>query len=87
MTEVIIPAVGEVLKVNEVYVHDLDSNRIKLPHDYKYAVAVMDDYKAMAPQWRDRYLAASAFYLRGSGDSDAGGMTHGPRTGARRERR
>ncbi len=29
-------SVGEVLKVNEVYVHDLDSNRIKLPHDYKY---------------------------------------------------
>lgn len=39
-------------------------------HDYKYASAVMEDYKAMAPQWRDRYLAASAFYLRGSGDSD-----------------
>jgi hypothetical protein len=24
----------------------------------------------MAPQWRNRYLAASAFFLRGSGDSD-----------------
>jgi hypothetical protein len=39
-------------------------------HDYKFSSAVMEDYKAMAPQWRDRYLAASAFFLRGSGDSD-----------------
>lgn len=39
-------------------------------HDYKFSSAVMEDYKAMAPEWRDRYLAASAFFLRGSGDSD-----------------
>jgi hypothetical protein len=39
-------------------------------HDYKFSSAVMEDYKAMAPQWRNRYLAASAFFLRGSGDSD-----------------
>jgi hypothetical protein len=39
-------------------------------HDYKFSSAVMEDYKAMAPQWRDRYLGASAFFLRGSGDSD-----------------
>ena len=39
-------------------------------HDYKFSSAVMEDYKAMAPQWRDRYLAASAFFLRGAGDSD-----------------
>jgi hypothetical protein len=39
-------------------------------HDYKFSSAVMEDYKAMAPQWRDRYLAASAFFLRGSGDND-----------------
>ena len=39
-------------------------------HDYKFSSAVMEDYRAMAQPWRDRYLAASAFYLRGSGDSD-----------------
>ncbi len=39
-------------------------------HDYKYSAAIMEDYLAIAPDWRDRYLAASAFFLRGSGDSD-----------------
>ncbi|HEU0010591.1 MAG TPA: hypothetical protein VFT34_12315 [Verrucomicrobiae bacterium] len=39
-------------------------------HDYKYSSAVLEDYHAMSPPWRDRYLAASAFYLRGSGDKD-----------------
>ena len=39
-------------------------------HDYKYSSAVLEDYLAMSPPWRDRYLASSAFYLRGSGDKD-----------------
>jgi hypothetical protein len=39
-------------------------------HDYKFSSAVMEDYRALAPMWRDRYLAASAFFLRGAGDSD-----------------
>jgi hypothetical protein len=39
-------------------------------HDYKFSSAVLEDYSAMSPPWRDRYLAASAFYFRGSGDSD-----------------
>ncbi|HEV8544471.1 MAG TPA: hypothetical protein VGR78_18945 [Verrucomicrobiae bacterium] len=39
-------------------------------HDYKYSSAVLEDYEAMRPPWRDRYLAASAFYLKGSGDHD-----------------
>jgi hypothetical protein len=39
-------------------------------HDYKYSGAVMEDYKALAPMWRDRYLAASAFYLPGAGATD-----------------
>ena len=39
-------------------------------HDYKYSSAVLEDYHAMSAPWRDRYLAASAFYLRGSGDKD-----------------
>jgi hypothetical protein len=39
-------------------------------HDYKFSSAALEDYKALAPEWRDRYLAATAFFLRGSGDSD-----------------
>ena len=39
-------------------------------HDYKFSSAVLEDYAAMSPPWRDRYLAASAFYLKGSGDKD-----------------
>ena len=39
-------------------------------HDYKFSSAVLEDYAAMNPPWRDRYLAASAFYLKGSGDRD-----------------
>jgi hypothetical protein len=39
-------------------------------HDYKYSSAVLEDYHVMAPPWRDRYLAASAFYLKGSGEKD-----------------
>lgn len=39
-------------------------------HDYKFSSAVMEDYRALAPMWRDRFLAASAFFLRGAGDSD-----------------
>ncbi len=35
-------------------------------HDYKYSSAVLEDYSLMAPPWRDRYLAATAFYLKGS---------------------
>jgi len=39
-------------------------------HDYKFSSAVLEDYNAMAAPWRDRYLAASVFNLKGSGDSD-----------------
>jgi hypothetical protein len=39
-------------------------------HDYKFSSAVLEDYELMAPQWRDRYLAASVFNLKGSGDKD-----------------
>ncbi len=39
-------------------------------HDYKYSSAVLEDYGLMAPPWRDRYLAASAFYLKGSAAPD-----------------
>lgn len=39
-------------------------------HDYKFSSAVLEDYNAMTPPWRDRYLAASVFNLRGSKDAD-----------------
>jgi len=39
-------------------------------HDYKYSSALLEDYSLMAPPWRDRYLAASAFYLKGSAAPD-----------------
>ena len=39
-------------------------------HDYKFSSAVLEDYAFMAPQWRDRYLAASVFNLKGSADKD-----------------
>ncbi len=39
-------------------------------HDYKFSSAVLEDAERLAPPWRDRLLAASAFYLKGSGDTD-----------------
>jgi len=40
------------------------------PHDYKFSSAVLEDYQNVSPAWRDRYLAASVFNLRGSGDPE-----------------
>jgi hypothetical protein len=40
------------------------------PHDYKFSSAVFEDYAQVSPQWRDRFLAASVFMLRGSEDKD-----------------
>jgi len=39
-------------------------------HDYKFSSAVLEDYANVSPAWRNRYLAASVFNLRGSGASD-----------------
>jgi len=39
-------------------------------HDYKFSSAVLEDYAHISPAWRDRFLAASAFHLRGSGEPD-----------------
>ena len=39
-------------------------------HDYKYSSAVLEDYHAMNPKWRDRFLAASSYYFKGSADPD-----------------
>lgn len=35
-------------------------------HDYKFSSAVLEDYTQISPAWRDRFLAASMFQLRGS---------------------
>ena len=39
-------------------------------HDYKFSAAVLEDYAHVSPAWRDRYLAASVYWLKGSGDAD-----------------
>jgi hypothetical protein len=39
-------------------------------HDYKYSSAVLEDYARVSPEWRDRYLAASTYLLRGSAAAD-----------------
>ncbi len=35
-------------------------------HDYKYSSAVFEDYDALSPAWREPYLAAAMYQLRGS---------------------
>jgi hypothetical protein len=39
-------------------------------HDYKFSSAAFEDYYLVSPEWRNRYLASSIYYLRGSGDAD-----------------
>ena len=39
-------------------------------HDYKFSSVVLEDCQAMPPPSRDRYLAASVFNLKGSGEPD-----------------
>ena len=39
-------------------------------HDYKFSSAVLEDYHHVAPEWRNRFLAASVYNLRGSGGRD-----------------
>ncbi len=40
-------------------------------HDYKFSSAVLEDYFSLSPKLRDRYLAASVFWLKGSGSLDS----------------
>lgn len=40
-------------------------------HDYKFSSAVMEDAALIAPEWRDRFLAASVFWLKGADAPDA----------------
>lgn len=37
-------------------------------HDYKFTEAAFENYSYLSSQWRNRYLAASTFYLNGSED-------------------
>jgi hypothetical protein len=39
-------------------------------HDYKFCSAVLEDHAHLSPAWRNRLLAASMFYFRGSGEKD-----------------
>ena len=39
-------------------------------HDYKFSSAVLEDYEFLAQPCRDRLLAASVFYFRGSEEKD-----------------
>ncbi len=41
-------------------------------HDYKFNSAVLEDVEHLTPGWRDRYLAASLHYLKGTGSPDSG---------------
>jgi hypothetical protein len=40
-------------------------------HDYKFSEAVLEDYSHIAAPWRDRFLAASLFWMKGSGAPDS----------------
>lgn len=40
-------------------------------HDYKFSAAVMEDHAHLSAGWKDRFLAASLFWLKGSGGDDS----------------
>ncbi|MBL8850593.1 MAG: hypothetical protein JNG89_13015, partial [Planctomycetaceae bacterium] len=40
-------------------------------HDYKFSSAVLEDYYHVSPEFRDRFLAAGIYNLRGSGEKDS----------------
>ena len=39
-------------------------------HDYKFSSAALEDFFHVTPAWRDRFLAGSMFWLKGSGGND-----------------
>lgn len=41
-------------------------------HDYKFSSAVLEDFRHLTPSWRNRFLAASSYNLRGSRSKDNG---------------
>jgi hypothetical protein len=40
-------------------------------HDYKFSSAVLEDFYNVSPAWRNRFFAASIFWLKGSGGNDS----------------
>ncbi len=40
-------------------------------HDYKFSSAALEDYRHLSPPVRDRFLAASVFWLKGAGAPDS----------------
>ena len=40
-------------------------------HDYKFSSAVLEDHAHLSAGWKDRFLAASLFWLKGSGAGDS----------------
>lgn len=40
-------------------------------HDYKFSSAALEDFYHASPAWRNRFLATSMFFLRGSGDPNS----------------
>ncbi|MCW1916026.1 hypothetical protein OJ996_20730 [Luteolibacter sp. GHJ8] len=40
-------------------------------HDYKFSSAIIEDYKSLSPAFRNRFLAASVHWLKGSGGADS----------------
>jgi len=40
-------------------------------HDYKFGAAVLEDFAAVSPAWRGRFLAACMMLLNGSGERDS----------------
>ena len=40
-------------------------------HDYKFSSAIIEDYKALSPAYRNRFLAASTHWLKGSSCADS----------------
>ncbi|MBX3421612.1 MAG: hypothetical protein KF752_08660 [Pirellulaceae bacterium] len=41
-------------------------------HDYKFSSAVLEDFSLVSPAWRNQFLAASTYSLRGSQEPDNG---------------
>jgi len=39
-------------------------------HDYKFSSAALEDFYHVTPEWRNRFLAASVFWLKGSAGND-----------------
>lgn len=39
-------------------------------HDYKFSSAALEDFFHVSPAWRDRYLAASLFWMKGAAGND-----------------